>query len=114
MQQTEMLYLDYEAKRTNEILGISDERTDEIILIIANVSYEIMTNHQEYSFISQEKENAGFEGMHKGKILQRFLRGFTDMQERMMVFFLFEKLLDIMQERKTNELLNKIKENDNL
>src|SRR5688572_12668883 len=89
MEQTEMLYLDFNGKRPDEILGIDKVRADEIMRMLAAATKDICANYKEYIF-DGEGENENAVAIHKGKILQRLLAGITDYQERTLVLMASE------------------------
>lgn len=94
--QQQLFALNLAGKYTNEILGITDARTDEMLKTLAGTSKEILENHTLYSFESATRP--GHDAMHKGKLLQRFLADFIDPQERGFVIAIFEKMLDTLEE----------------
>lgn len=88
--------LNLDGECTNEICGLTEARTDEILRILAMASKEILENHSTYSF--EQEQHPGRAAMHKGKILQRYLADFTDLQECVFIVMIFEKLLDTLEE----------------
>lgn len=94
--QQQPITLNFDGKYTNEILGITEARIDEILSTLAIASKEILEDHALYSFEAETKP--GHDAMHKGKLLQRFLVDFTDPQERGFVITIFEQMLNTLEE----------------
>lgn len=85
----------FEGTEIDTLCKITSKRGLEIAGILAGVAYEIENNHLEYSFVP-EKADEGTIGMHKGKILKRFMESVTDPQEQIFVVMLFDMLTDAM------------------
>lgn len=84
-----------EGKSYDELCKVERMRAAEIIGIIVAVKHEIQTNHELYSF-SDEKNGEQLYGLVKGKCLAKFFEAITDTQERCIVMFAFDRLMDDM------------------
>lgn len=92
------LVLNFDGKSTDEIFNIPKERAEEIGSIIAGAVTEIANNYDSY-YRNGEGEHAGKDFIVKGKMLERLLRDFADIQERVFVISVFHHMLELAAER---------------
>lgn len=84
-----------EGKSYDELCNITRMRAAEIGGIIIVIKNEIEANHEPYSF-TDEKDGEQRHGLVKGKCLAKFFEVITDTQERYVVMFAFDKIMEDM------------------
>lgn len=94
----QQLVLNYDGKSTDQIFNIPKERADQIGGIVAEAVSDIATNYSSYCG-KGEGDDAGKEFMLRGKMLERLLRGFTDIQEQVFVVSVFHHMIELAAQR---------------
>lgn len=103
--EQEMLYLNYDGRHTGEVYGISTELAERISELLAEAAIEITVNFEEYAWKDGEDI-----GLHKGKVLKRFMRDISNFQERIVVISLADRLINKMiNEIAINQALKELK-----
>lgn len=87
----------FEATHIDTLCGITEKRGHELASILADVAFEIEQNFIEYSF-TPHHDPKGI-GMHKGKVMKRFLQAVPDPKEQLFVVILFDTLTSVMAEQ---------------
>lgn len=91
----------FEGTRLDALCNISEKRSHELTIILADVASEITENHIQYSITDPD----GGHSMHKGKILKRFFEAVSNEQEQIFVTLLFESLVEAMRHQVTKKRL---------